>query len=142
MTIMGKIAQGTTGSVTLGTTTCTYGDTKAEASHDCDVTPATVTITKAPITSVSATVNQPMKGHPLDTSVNVYGATAYTADVMWKDVEENMTATGDAKPGKIYTALITLRAKEGEAFASSLNNTTTSGGYSIEWLNSTELLLT
>ena len=60
---------------------------------------------------------------------------------MWKDAEENMTATGDAKPGKIYTALITLTAKEGEAFASSLNNTTTPGGYTIEWLNSTELLL-
>lgn len=96
----------------------------------------------ATITSVSATVAQPVKGHPLDTTVNVGTATAYTATVMWKDVEENMTATGDAKPGKIYTALITLRAKEGEAFSSSLHNTTTPGGYSIEWLNSTELLLT
>lgn len=142
MTIMGKIAKGTTGSVTLGTTVHTYGDTMAEASHDCDVTPATVTILKAPITSVSATVSQPVKGHPLDTSVNVYGATTYTADVMWKDVEENMTATGDAKPGKIYTALITLKAKEGETFATSLNNTTTPGGYTIQMLNSTELLLT
>lgn len=96
----------------------------------------------ATITSVSATVSQPVKGHPLDTSVNVYGATAYTATVMWKDVEENMTATGDAKPGKIYTALITLTAKEGEAFSSSLHNTTTPGGYTIEWHNSTELMLT
>ena len=96
----------------------------------------------ATITSVSATVSQPVKGHPLDTTVNVGTATAYTATVMWKDVEENMTATGDAKPGKIYTALITLKAKEGEAFSSSLKNTTTPGGYSIEWLNSTELLLT
>ena len=96
----------------------------------------------ATITSVSATVSQPVKGHPLDTTVNVGTAAAYTATVMWKDVEENMTATGDAKPGKIYTALITLTAKEGEAFSSSLHNTTTPGGYSIEWLNSTELLLT
>ena len=96
----------------------------------------------ATITSVSATVSQPVKGHPLDTTVNVGTATAYTATVMWKDVEENMTATGDAKPGKIYTALITLTAKEGEAFSSSLHNTTTPGGYTIEWLNSTELLLT
>ena len=96
----------------------------------------------ATITSVSATVNQPVKGQPLDTTVNVGTATAYTATVMWKDVEENMTATGDAKPGKIYTALITLRATAGEAFSSSLHNTTTPGGYSIEWLNSTELLLT
>ena len=144
MTIMGKIAKGTTGLVTLGVSTANYGDPSGEASSivNCDVPPATVTITKAPITSVSATVSQPVKGHPLDTSVNVYGATAYTATVMWKDVEENMTATGDAKPGKIYTALITLKAKEGESFSSSLNNTTTPGGYSIEWLNSTELLLT
>ncbi len=142
MTIMGKIAQGTTGTVTLGTTTCTYGDVMAEASHDCDVTPATVTISKAPITSVSATVSQPVKGYPLDTSVNVYGATAYDATVIWKDVEENMTATGNAQPGKIYTALITLKAKEGETFATSLNNTTTPDGYTIQMLNSTELLLT
>ena len=103
--------------------------------------PLSATILKAPITSVSATVSQPVKGHPLDTSVNVHGATTYTANVMWKDVEENMTATGDAKPGKIYTALITLKAKEGETFAMSLNNTTTSGGYTIQMLNSTELLL-
>ena len=114
--------------------------------YDTNVDETTCTATYTPkgtatITSVSATVSQPVKGYPLDTSVNVYGATAYTAEVMWKDVEENMTATGDAKPGKIYTALITLTAKEGEAFSSSLNNTTTSGGYSIEWLNSTELLL-
>lgn len=140
MTIMGKIAQGTTGSVTLKTTQHSYGDTMAEASHDCDVTPATVTITKAPITSVSATVAQPVKGYPLDTSVNVYGATAYTADVMWK--ADDGTVTGDAQADTVYTALITLKAKEGESFSSSLNNTTTPGGYSIEWLNSTELLLT
>lgn len=114
------------------------------AASDAATLPKTISVVvpKAPITSVSATVSQPVKGHPLDTSVNVGGATAYTATVMWKDVEENMTATGDAKPGKIYTALITLRAKEGEAFSSSLHNTTTPGGYSIEWLNSTELLLT
>ena len=115
--------------------------------YDNNVNDTTCTATYTPkvaatITSVSATVSQPVKGHPLDTTVNVGTATAYTATVMWKDVEENMTATGDAKPGKIYTALITLTAKEGEAFSSSLHNTTTPGGYTIEWLNSTELLLT
>ena len=141
MTIMGKIAKGTTGSVTLKTTQHSYGDPSgATASQDCDVTPASVTIMKPPITSVSATVSQPVKGYPLDTSVNVYGATAYTADVMWKN--DGVTATGNAQADTVYTALITLKAKEGEAFSSSLKNTTTSGGYSIEWLNSTELLLT
>mgnify|MGYP001126914699 CR=1 FL=1 len=141
MTIMGKIAKGTTGSVTLKTTQHSYGEPSGStASVDCDVTPASVTIMKPPITSVSATVSQPVKGYPLDTSVNVYGATAYTADVMWKN--DGVTVTGNAQADTVYTALITLKAKEGEAFSSSLNNTTTSGGYSIEWLNSTELLLT
>lgn len=116
-------------------------DTHMDTTDTTNCTATYMPKVAATITSVSATVSQPVKGYPLDTSVNVYGATAYTAEVMWKDVEENMTATGDAKPGKIYTALITLTAKEGEAFSSSLNNTTTSGGYSIEWLNSTELLL-
>lgn len=140
MTIMGKIAKGTTGSVTLKTTQHSYGDPSGStASVDCDVTPATVTISKAPITSVRATVSQPMKGHPLDTSVNVYGATAYTATVMWK--ADGVTVNGNAQADTVYTALITIKAKEGEAFASSLNNTTTSDGYAIEWLNSTELLL-
>ena len=94
----------------------------------------------ATITSVSATVAQPVKGYPLDTSVSVPSAAGYTADVMWK--ADNMTVTGDAQADTVYTALITLTAKEGESFSSSLNNTTTPGGYSIEWLNSTELLLT
>ena len=141
MTIMGKIAKGTTGSVTLKTTQHSYGDTsESTASVDCDVTPATVTILKAPISSVSATVAQPVKGYPLDTSVSVPSAAGYTADVMWK--ADNMTVTGDAQADTVYTALITLTAKEGESFSSSLNNTTTPGGYSIKWLNSTELLLT
>ena len=121
--------------------TWSEGATQYIVKKDQLATPPSVTILKAPISSVSATVSQPVKGHPLDTSVNVYGATTYTANVMWKDVEENMTATGDAKPGKIYTALITLKAKEGETFATSLNNTTTSSGYTIQMLNSTELLL-
>lgn len=94
----------------------------------------------ATITSVSATVSQPVKGYPLDTSVNVYGATAYTADVMWK--ADGGTVTGDAQADTVYTALITLKAKEGESFSSSLHNTTTPGGYTIEWHNSTELMLT
>lgn len=117
-------------------------DTHMDTTDTTNCTATYMPKVAATITSVSATVSQPVKGHPLDTTVNVGTATAYTATVMWKDVEENMTATGDAKPGKIYTALITLTAKEGEAFSSSLHNTTTPGGYTIEWLNSTELLLT
>lgn len=113
--------------------------------YDTNVDETTCTATYTPkgtatITSVSATVSQPVKGYPLDTSVNVYGATAYTADVMWK--ADDMTVTGNAQANTVYTALITLRAKEGETFATTLNNTTTPGGYTIQMLNSTELLLT
>ena len=140
MTIMGKIAKGTTGTVTLGTTVHTYGDTMAEASHNCDVTPATVTILKAPITSVSATVNQPVKGQPLDTVVSVPSAARYTADVMWKN--DGVTVTGNAQADTVYTAFITLKAKEGETFATTLNNIQTSSGYTIQMLNSTTLQLT
>ena len=62
----------------------TYSDngTQYIVKKDQLETPPSVTITKSPITSVAATVSQPVKGHPLDTSVNVYGATAYTAEVM------------------------------------------------------------
>lgn len=94
----------------------------------------------ATITSVSATVSQPVKGHPLDTSVNVGGATAYTANVMWK--ADGRTVTGDAQADTVYTAFITLKAKDGETFATTLNNIQTSSGYTIQMLNSTELLLT
>ncbi len=94
----------------------------------------------ATITSVSATVSQPVKGHPLDTTVNVGGATAYTANVMWK--ADGRTVTGDAQADTVYTALITLKAKDGETFATTLNNIQTSSGYTIQMLNSTELLLT
>lgn len=117
-------------------------DSDAYVTH-VDETNCTATYTPkvaATITSVSATVSQPVKGHPLDTSVNVGGATAYTADVMWK--ADGVTVTGDAQADTVYTALITLKAKEGETFATTLNNTTTPGGYTIQMLNSTELLLT
>ena len=146
-----KFESGTTAMTASFTVKESYGHTstafkldalKGTTDASLSTVALTATILKAPITSVSATVSQPVKGHPLDTSVNVGTAAAYTATVMWKDVEENMTATGDAKPGKIYTALITLTAKEGEEFSSSLHNTKTPGGYTIEWLNSTELLLT
>ena len=103
-------------------------------------TPPSVTIPKAPITSVSATVNQPVKGQPLDTVVSVPGAAGYTAEVMWKN--DGVTVTGNALADTVYTAFITLKAKEGETFATTLNNIQTSSGYTIQMLNSTTLQLT
>ena len=79
MTIMGKIAKGTTGSVTLGTSTANYGDPSGEAASvaDCDVTPASVTIPKAPITTVTASVDAPVKGQPLDFTGTVASGAPY-----------------------------------------------------------------
>ena len=144
-----KFESGTTAMTASFTVKESYGHTstafkldalKGTTDASLSTVALTATILKAPITSVSATVSQPVKGHPLDTSVNVGGATAYTADVMWK--ADGMTVNGDAQADTVYTALITLRAKEGETFATTLNNTTTPGGYTIQMLNSTELLLT
>lgn len=122
MTIMGKIAQGTTGSVTLKTTQHSYGDTMAEASHDCDVTPASVTITKAPIASVSASVKTPEAGKALDTTVDIGGATGYTAAVEWYkgNAATGSTVSGKAEANTKYTAKITLTAGSGESFADSV----------------------
>ena len=145
MTIMGKIAKGTTGTVTLGTTVHTYGDTMAEASHDCDVTPATVTISKAPITTVTASVDAPVKGQPLDTTVDIGAATGYTAAVEWYEgtTATGSPVTGKAKPSQSYFAKITLTAKPGETFADTLaTGIMTSEGYEITRVSDTELLLT
>ena len=124
MTIMGKIAKGTTGSVTLGASTANYGDPSGEASSivNCDVPPATVTITKAPITSVSASVEKPVAGKALDTSVDIGTASGYTGAVEWYegDSATGTAATGNAKANTKYTAKITLTAGSGESFADSV----------------------
>lgn len=124
MTIMGKIAKGTTGSVTLGASTANYGDPSGEASSivNCDVPPATVTITKAPIDSVTASVNKPVAGQALDTSVDIGTASGYTGAVEWYegDSATGTAATGDAKANTKYTAKITLTAGSGESFADSV----------------------
>ena len=122
MTIMGKIAKGTTGSVTLKTTQHSYGDPSGStASVGCDVTPATVTILKAPISSVSFTLANPVQGAALP-SLSGLGS-GYTGAVEWyegTDATGTTAATGNAKPNTKYTAKITLTASSGESFADSV----------------------
>ena len=149
MTIMGKIAKGTTGSVTLGTSTANYGDPSGEAASvaDCDVTPASVTITKAPITTVTASVDAPVKGQPLDTTVDIGTATGYTAAVEWyKGTGASGTALTmptTAGADQIYSARITLTANLGETFDKSLkDDNITLEGYKITRDGDTKLLLT
>ena len=79
----------------------------------------TVTISKAPISSVTASVKKPEAGKALDTSVDLGGATAYTGTVKWY-VGETEAAEAIAKPNTKYTAKITLTASSGESFADSV----------------------
>ena len=105
--------------------------------------PPSVTIPKAPITSVSAKVDAPQKGVALDTTVDVGGATAYTGTVKWYVGETEATET-IAKANTEYTAKITLTAKtaDGESFDSSLGGKTTAEGYKIKFVDAGKLELT
>ena len=72
--------------------------------YDTNVDETTCTATYTPkgtaiITSVSATVNQPVKGQPLDTVVSVPSAARYTAEVMWK--ADGVTVTGNAQADQV-----------------------------------------
>ena len=127
MTIMGKIAKGTTGSVTLGTSTANYGDPSGEAASiaDCDVTSASVTILKAPISSVTASVEKPVAGNALDFAGTVDSSAPYSiAKVEWFEGTNAsgtpVTAPATAKAEQQYYARITLTAGSGESFADSV----------------------
>ena len=121
----------------------TYSDngTQYIVKKDQLETPPSVTIPKAPITSVSAKVDAPQKGVALDTTVDVGGATAYTGTVKWY-VGETEATEPIAKANTEYTAKITLTASSGESFDAALDNTTTTEGYAVKKVSNTELLLT
>lgn len=104
---------------------------------------ATVTIPKAPITTVTASVDAPVKGQPLDTTVDIGTATGYTAAVEWYEgtTATGSPVTGTAKPSQFYYAKITLTAKPGETFAASLDDTNIDV-YAVTRNSETELLLT
>ena len=112
MTIMGKIAKGTTDSVTLGTTTCTYSDVMAEASHNCDVTPATVTITSATSNELPVAITKPATGNAPETTIS---DTNYTGSITWAPA---IAAGGKFTANTKYTANVKLTATGGYKFAS------------------------
>ena len=120
------------------------GTTLDNATNGLDKTSATVTITKAPITSVTASVDAPVKGQPLDTTVDIGGATGYTAAVEWYEgtTATGSPVTGKAKPSQFYFAKITLKANPGESFADTLATGSTIGDYSVTRNSETELYLT
>lgn len=105
---------------------------------------ASVTIPKAPITTVTASVDAPVKGQPLDTTVDIGTATGYTAAVEWYEgtTATGSPVTGTAKPSQFYYAKITLKANTGESFADTLTTGSMIDVYSVTRVSDTELLLT
>ena len=105
---------------------------------------ASVTIPKAPITTVTASVDAPVKGQPLDTTVDIGTATGYTAAVEWYEgtTATGSPVTGKAKPSQFYFAKITLKANPGETFADTLATDSVIGDYSVTRVSDTELTLT
>ena len=120
------------------------GTTLDNATNGLDKTSATVTIPKAPITSVTASVDAPVKGKALDTTVDIGAATGYTAAVEWYEgtTATGSPVTGTAKPSQFYYAKITLTAKPGETFADTLTTDSVIGDYSVTRVSNTELTLT
>ena len=117
------------------------------AAADASLLPITAafSILKAPITTVTASVDAPVKGQPLDTTVDIGTATGYTAAVEWYEgtTATGSPVTGKAKPSQFYYAKITLTANPGETFADTLaTGIMTSEGYEITRVSDTELLLT
>ena len=143
LTFSCTVKEGTVGAQTMNlkeveVTNASYDPYPTE---EYNITPATVTITKAPITSVSAKVDAPQKGVALDTTVDVGGATAYTGTVDWYkgNTATGTAVTGSAAANQVYTAKITLTANSGESFAKGV---TTPTGYTKVSANETTIVLT
>ena len=114
-------------------------------SFDVSLGKQEIVILKAPLTTVSATVKAPVKGEDLATTGTTGNADAYTVtEVEWfKGTSATGTAvTGKAAAKQIYTAKLTVTARDGENFAEALNNTTTTEGYKVVRTDATHLTLT
>lgn len=99
-------------------------------------TPPSVTIPKAPITSVNiADLDDPVKGGTPDTNVTVTPS-GLVADVNWFD--DATQVTGNFAANTAYTVKIKLTASGGDNFA----ETVTAGDYTVTRNSETELLLT
>ena len=99
-------------------------------------TPPSVTIPKAPITSVTiADLDAPVKGAEPDTSVTVTPSSLF-ANVKWFDGATSVT--GNFAANTAYTVKIKLTASGGDNFA----ETVTASGYDVTRNSATELLLT
>ena len=150
LTVIFDVIEGKTGAVDFTFVTEKYnfcdksGDNSTDVPGAGSVTSANATIPKAPITTVTASVDAPVKGQPLDTTVDIGGATGYTAAVEWYEgtTATGSPVTGKAKPSQFYYAKITLKANPGESFADTLATGSFIGDYSVTRNSETELYLT
>ena len=130
------------GSVTIATdnillTGGAYGTDDYSGTAGVSPTTATVTIPKAPITSVTiADLDAPAKGATPDTSVTVTPSSLAVADVKWFNGETEVA--GNFAASTAYTVKIKLTASGGDNFA----DTVTAGDYTATRNSETELLLT
>ena len=146
MTIKATIAAGRVGNFTL--TAENVGINKnGTDSYSVDVKTTPVTILKAPIDSVTASVETPVAGKSLDFNGTVDASAPYKiTKVEWF---ESTNATGTpvtgpatAKANQFYYARITLTAKDGETFDEKFTTGTNNGDYSVTRNSDTELYLT
>lgn len=126
LTIEFKVLDGASGSAQFSVNLFNLGyiDSEYHAQPITDVTAPlskTVTILKAPISSVSFTLDKPTQGAALP-SLSGLGS-GYTGAVEWYEGTSatGAAATDNAKPNTKYTAKVTLTAKPGESFADSVS---------------------
>lgn len=146
MTIKATIAAGRVGNFTL--TAENVGINKnGTDSYSVDVKTTPVTILKAPIDSVTASVEKPEAGKKLDFTGTVGSSAPYSiSKVEWFEgtnvgSDTSVTDPTTAKAKQYYFARITLTAKSGETFAESLDDTM-SGDYLVTRNSDKELYLT
>ena len=110
--------------------------------------PLSATILKAPIASVSASVEKPEAGKKLDFTGSVDSSAPYKiTKVEWfESTNDSGTpvtdTTATAKAEQYYYARITLTAKSGETFAEKFKTGANNGDYSVTRNSDTELYLT
>ena len=129
MTIKATIAAGKVGDFTL--TAENVGINKnGTDSYSVDIKTTPVTISKAPIASVTASVNKPVAGQPLDFTGTVAPGASYSiTKVEWFEGTDTsgtpVTKPATAKANQDYYARITLTANTGESFAEGVTPTVT-----------------
>ena len=123
------------------------GEDTASTPAAGSVTTTTVTIPKAPITTVTASVDDPVKVQPLDFTGTVASGAPYSiTKVEWfegtTDTGTPVTNPATAKAEQFYYARITLKANSGETFDEKFKTGAANGDYSVTRVSNTELLLT